>query len=70
MAGCHYIEGIVFAEAGLVEACRVGAGPDTINRSVQFTSPYVLRIYAESCGLIFAFLGNGGRNAATILSLR
>ena len=27
-------------------------------------------VYADSCGLILAFLGNGGRNAATILSLR
>ena len=27
-------------------------------------------VYAESCGLILAFLGNGGRNAATIFSLR
>ena len=28
------------------------------------------RVYADSCGLKTAFLGNGGRNAATILSLR
>ena len=27
-------------------------------------------VYADSCGLILAFLGSGGRNAATILSLR
>ena len=27
-------------------------------------------VYAESCGLILAFLGSGGRNAATIFSLR
>ena len=27
-------------------------------------------VYADSCGLKTAFLGNGGRNAATILSLR
>ena len=33
---------------------------------------YVLffRVYADSCGLKTAFLGNGGRNAATIFSLR
>jgi FkbM family methyltransferase len=30
----------------------------------------LLRVYAEVCGLILAFLGSGGRNAATILSLR
>ncbi|MBI1195277.1 MAG: c-type cytochrome [Gammaproteobacteria bacterium] len=29
-----------------------------------------LRVYADSCGLILAFLGNGGRKAATIFSLR
>ena len=28
------------------------------------------RIYADSCGLILAFLGSGGRNAAMIFSLR
>ena len=28
------------------------------------------RVYAEVCGLILAFLGSGGRNAATIFSLR
>ena len=28
------------------------------------------RVYADSCGLKTAFLGNGGRNAATIFSLR
>ena len=27
-------------------------------------------VYADSCGLKTAFLGNGGRNAATIFSLR
>ena len=27
-------------------------------------------VYADSCGLKTSFLGNGGRNAATILSLR
>ena len=30
----------------------------------------VFRVYADSCGLKTAFLGNGGRNAATIFSLR
>ncbi len=30
----------------------------------------VLWVYADSCGLKTAFLGNGGRNAATIFSLR
>ena len=29
-----------------------------------------LWVYADSCGLKTAFLGNGGRNAATIFSLR
>ena len=29
-----------------------------------------MRVYADSCGLKMAFLGNGGRNAATIFSLR
>ena len=28
------------------------------------------RVYAETCGLILAFRGSGGRNAATIFSLR
>ena len=28
------------------------------------------RVYADSCGLKTAFLGNGGRKAATIFSLR
>ena len=28
------------------------------------------RVYAETCGLILAFLGSGGRNAAMIFSLR
>ena len=28
------------------------------------------RVYADSCGLKTAFLGNSGRNAATIFSLR
>ena len=31
---------------------------------------YTLRVYADSCGLKTAFLGNGGRKAATIFSLR
>ena len=30
----------------------------------------LLGVYAGSCGLKTAFLGNGGRNAATIFSLR
>ena len=30
----------------------------------------LFRVYADSCGLKTAFLGNGGRNAATIFSLR
>ena len=30
----------------------------------------ILWVYAEVCGLILAFLGSGGRNAATIFSLR
>ena len=30
----------------------------------------IIRVYAGSCGLKTAFLGNGGRNAATIFSLR
>ena len=30
----------------------------------------LLWVYADSCGLKTAFLGNGGRNAATIFSLR
>ena len=30
----------------------------------------IIRVYADSCGLKTAFLGNGGRNAATIFSLR
>ena len=29
-----------------------------------------IRVYAEVCGLILAFQGSGGRNAATIFSLR
>ena len=29
-----------------------------------------IRVYADSCGLKTAFLGNGGRKAATIFSLR
>ena len=31
---------------------------------------YINWVYADSCGLKTAFLGNGGRNAATIFSLR
>ena len=31
---------------------------------------YFYWVYADSCGLKTAFLGNGGRNAATIFSLR
>ena len=31
---------------------------------------FIYRVYAEVCGLILAFLGSGGRNAATIFSLR
>ena len=31
---------------------------------------FYFRVYADSCGLKTAFLGNGGRNAATIFSLR
>jgi len=34
------------------------------------SSTKVLWVYAETCGLILAFLGSGGRNAATIFSLR
>ena len=36
----------------------------------EILSYFDLRVYADSCGLILAFLGNGGRNAATIFSLR
>ena len=32
--------------------------------------PNINGVYAEVCGLILAFLGSGGRNAATIFSLR
>ncbi len=32
--------------------------------------PLQERVYADSCGLKTAFLGNGGRKAATIFSLR
>ena len=34
------------------------------------SAPLKIRVYADSCGLKTAFLGNGGRNAATIFSLR
>ena len=35
-----------------------------------FSEGLRIRVYAEVCGLILAFLGSGGRNAATIFSLR
>ena len=50
--------------------------PDGITQAKSI-GPYYFRlgikhiwVYAESCGLILAFLGSGGRNAATIFSLR
>ena len=39
-----------------------------LNRPPSDASLY--GVYAEVCGLILAFLGSGGRNAATIFSLR
>ena len=39
-------------------------------RFLQTTVDFLIRVYADSCGLILAFLGSGGRNAATIFSFR
>ena len=39
-------------------------------RKIQIEQVLINWVYADSCGLILAFLGNGGRNAATIFSLR
>ncbi len=36
----------------------------------KFPAVNIYWVYADSCGLKTAFLGNGGRNAATIFSLR
>ena len=44
---------------------RFGASSEKLSFQVDS-----LRVYADSCGLILAFLGSAGRNAATILSLR
>ena len=38
--------------------------------SFQKSFAKVLWIYAEACGLILAFLGSDGRNAAMIFNLR
>ena len=39
-------------------------------KSIQRYAVFLFWVYADSCGLKTAFLGNGGRNAATIFSLR
>ena len=57
-----------FAESGPQGSSSIGhlffeGGP--VKRGYLF-----FWIYADSCGLILAFLGSGGRNAAMIFSLR
>ncbi len=41
-----------------------------ISYDPNFAEAYISWVYAETCGLILAFLGSGGRNAAMIFSLR
>ena len=41
-----------------------------INSALSLAHRKQIRVYADSCGLKTAFLGNGGRKAATIFSLR
>ena len=51
---------------------RSGKRARSVTFNLDLTKDHVLvkRVYADSCGLKTAFLGNGGRNAATIFSLR
>ena len=52
----------------VVVFCRDTLSRATAERFLALTN--LFRVYADSCGLKTAFLGNGGRNAATIFSLR
>ena len=58
--------------AGVSLALQTTQGRDMLSHvaSRSFFSGQQFRVYADSCGLKTAFLGNGGRNAATIFSLR
>ena len=58
----------VFVGLLVVMATHLGARAET--QQPRAKSVKKDRVYADSCGLKTAFLGNGGRNAATIFSLR
>ena len=59
------------AKAAISHALRCGEIEGTwIRLPAESVGGYVYRVYAETCGLILAFLGSGGRNAAMIFSLR
>jgi len=47
-----------------------GAAGASVATLFTFLPSFLFRVYADSCGLILAFLGSGGRKAATIFSLR
>ena len=63
------------SDAVIVRALTVPARPIDVLRIETDADHHrfalnILWVYADSCGLKTAFLGNGGRNAATIFSLR
>jgi len=57
-------------EGSYVKSKEQGYDHDRYIESQDPEMAHEKRVYADSCGLILAFLGNGGRNAATIFSLR
>ena len=66
------IVSIVAGCIGLLAAVLVGTGEFLLHFDpmARYAGGYVFWVYAEPCGLILTFLGSGGRNAATIFSLR
>ena len=66
--------GVVMADRSVTLAAKIVGRIAAVNveegQSVEAGDVLINWVYAESCGLILAFLGSGGRNAATIFSLR
>ncbi len=65
---------LLFGGVRLPLAVHSDLAPKVVNRhgivGASIVAGNDIGVYADSCGLKTAFLGNGGRKAATIFSLR